>query len=124
MGFRIEELGGHRLLVLDDEGPALTRVQNAIDLIAEALPQGVHMIVAPVSRLDPSFFRLRSGLAGEIAQKIVNYRLMLAVIGDISEFVSESKALADFVRESNRGGSIFFLQDMDALAGKLAELAS
>jgi hypothetical protein len=115
MGFRIEELGGQRLLVLDNDGPVLARVQDAIDLIAEALPQGVHMIVAPVARFDPSFFQLRSGLAGEVVQKIVNYRLKLAVVGDISQFVSESKAFADFVRESNRGGSVYFFQDMDAL---------
>lgn len=120
MGFRVEELGGRRLLVLDGDGPALTRVQHAIDLIAEALPQRVQVIVVPVSRLDPSFFRLRSGLAGEIAQKIVNYRLKLAVIGDVSEFTGESQAFADFVREANRGHSIFFFPDLDALAGKLA----
>ena len=78
MDRRIVELNGHRLLVLGDEGPALTRVQDVLDLVGKALPQRVSVIVAPVARLDPEFFRLRSGLAGEFVQKIVNYRLRLA----------------------------------------------
>jgi hypothetical protein len=123
MKFRIEEASGQHLLVLDREGPALSRVQDVIDLIAEALPRRVSMIVLPVARVDPTFFQLRSGLAGEFAQKIVNYRLRLAVIGDISHFTAESKALADFVREANRGDNLFFLADLDALAEKLGTVS-
>jgi hypothetical protein len=122
MDYRIEEVNGHRLLVLDGEGTALTRVQDVLELVAEALPRRVSMIVVTVARLDPTFFELRSGLAGEFVQKIVNYRLRLAVIGDISQLTADSPALADFVRESNRGQSVFFLRDLNALAHKLPEL--
>jgi Domain of unknown function (DUF4180) len=120
MDYRIEEVNGHRLLVLDGEGTALTRVQDVLELVAEALPRRVSMIVVTVARLDPTFFELRSGLAGEFVQKIVNYRLRLAVIGDISEFTANCAALTDFVRESNRGRSIFFVHDLAALVEKLA----
>jgi len=120
MDYRIEEVNGHRLLVLDGEGPAVTRVQDVLELVAEALPRRASMIVVTVARLDPAFFELRSGFAGEFVQKIVNYRLRLAVIGDISEFIANSAALTDFIRESNRGRSIFFVRDLDALVEKLA----
>ena len=124
MSNSIAEIGGYRLLVVGNEGPALTRVQDMLDLIGEALPQRVAAIVVPVVRLDSVFFHLRSGVAGELVQKIVNYRLKLAVLGDISAFTAGSTALSDFVRESNRGRSIFFLPDMNALAAKLAELSA
>src|SRR5262249_53477860 len=117
------ELNGHRLLMLEDAGPALTRVQDMLDLIGEALSQRVSAIVVPVARLDGEFFRLRSGVAGDLTQKIVNYRLKLAILGDISALTAGSTALSDFVRESNRGHSIFFLPDMNALAVKLARRA-
>ena len=123
MEFRIEELERQRLLFLDGEGPALARVQDILDLVAEALPRRVSMIVVTVERLDPSFFQLRSGLAGEFVQKIVNYRLRLAVIGNISAFTANSAAFTDFVRESNRGRSIFFVHDLDELVEKLAALS-
>ena len=120
LDYRIEELAGQRLLLLEGEERRLARVQDMLDLIAEALPRRVNTVVVPVTRLDPSFFQLRSGLAGELAQKIVNYRLKLAVVGDVAAFIADSKAFADFVRESNRGASILFVQDMDELAKKLS----
>jgi len=119
----IVEINRHRLLIVEDAGPALTRVQDMLDLIGEALSQRVSAIVVPVARLEGEFFRLRSGVAGELTQKIVNYRLKLAILGDISALTAASTALSDFVRESNRGRHIFFLPDMDALATKLVELS-
>ena len=124
MTSRIVERNGHRLLVVEDEGPALTRAQDILDLIGEALSQRVSAIVVPVARLDPDFFRLRTGLAGEFAQKIVNYRLRLAVLGDISALTAASNAPGDFVRESNRGRSVFFVQDLEALAARLSTLSA
>ena len=70
----------------------------------------------PVARLDPAFFDLRSGVAGDIVQKFVNYGLRLAVVGDISESLERSGALRDFVRESNRGRQVWFVADEAELA--------
>lgn len=119
---RIVAGNGHLLLVVSDEAPALSRAQDIVDLVAEALSQRAGGIVVPVMKLDPAFFQLRTGLAGTFAQKIANYRLKLAIVGDISAFTATSKAFADFVRESNRGASLFFLPDMDTLAAKLSVL--
>jgi Domain of unknown function (DUF4180) len=45
-------------------------------------------------------------LAGEFAQKFVNYRLRLAIVGDISQHLAGSEALCDFVAETNRGNQL------------------
>jgi hypothetical protein len=111
--------GSHRMLIAPPVGP-IVAVQDALDLIAEALSRGATLIVIPVERLDPAFFVLSSGLAGEVTQKIVNYRLKLAVIGDISIQTAKSSSLRAFVRESSRGGSIFFAQDLESLAAVLS----
>ena len=68
-----------------------------------------------VERLDPAFFDLRSGVAGEFAQKFVNYGRRVAIVGDISEWVERSTALRDFVRECNRGQQLRFVADVDEL---------
>ena len=60
-------------------------------------------VAIPVARLDPAFFQLATRLAGEVAQKFVNYRIRLAIVGDISPQCAQSKALRDFVHESNQG---------------------
>lgn len=46
----------------------------------------------------------------------MNYGLRLALIGDLSEQLAASKALRDFVYESNRGGHLRFARHVDELA--------
>lgn len=100
--------GNELVLACGADGPAIDSPQRALDLIGEAMFAGATMIALPVRRLGAAFFQLRTGLAGEIAQKAVNYRLKLAVIGDISEHLAASSALRDWVREANRGREIWF----------------
>uniref|UniRef100_UPI001952C10E DUF4180 domain-containing protein n=1 Tax=Klebsiella aerogenes TaxID=548 RepID=UPI001952C10E len=86
---------GERILLVDAIGPVIENDREAGDLIGDALGEGASMLAIPAARLGTRFFQLRSGLAGELAQKAVNYRLKLAVIGDISEYLAESNALRD-----------------------------
>jgi hypothetical protein len=59
------------------------------------------LIVIPAARFTDEFFRLRTGVAGEILQKFATYQVRVAILGDISRQVRESSALRDFVYESN-----------------------
>jgi hypothetical protein len=43
------------------------------------------------------------------------------ILGDVAAQVAASKSLADFVRESNRGTTVWFVADMAALEAKLAQ---
>ena len=47
------------------------------------------------------FFILSTGVAGDILQKLMNYRFKAAIYGDYSHYTS--KPLRDFIRESNHG---------------------
>ena len=81
-------------------------------------------VVIPADRLALDFFQLRTGLAGEILQKFVNYGLRLAIIGDLSAFTANSAALRDLINESNRGNSVWFLPDLGEAEKRLALKAS
>jgi hypothetical protein len=50
-------------------------------------------LLIPESNFGPAFFDLRSGLAGELFQKFVNYRLSLAIV------VAEPSEYGDRFRE-------------------------
>ena len=50
---------------------------------------------------------------------MVNYRLKCAIVGDIREALARSGPLRDFVRETNKGNSIWFVPDFEALREKL-----
>ena len=89
-------------------------------VILEAMAHEARWIVVPANRLHTDFFQLRTGLAGEMLQKFVNYRRRVAIIGDFSEFVSNSASLRAFMDESNRGNAIWFLADIAQLERRLA----
>lgn len=95
--------------IVPAEGPQIASEADALDLIGEAGFSGADTLVIPVSRLSPDFFRLSTGLAGAILQKCTNYRLRVAIVGDISEYTAKSGPLRDFVYESNRHGAVRFL---------------
>lgn len=57
------------------------------------------------------FFSLKTGIAGEILQKFINYHIRIAIVGDYSQY--NSKALHDFIYECNKGKDIFFVTDVE-----------
>jgi hypothetical protein len=117
---RTEEHGGLRVQYIDAEGPVIATNEDTSDLIGNAWVDDAVVIAVPVTRLDQSFFDLSSGMLGDVTQKVVNYRLKLAIIGDISVVVAASQPLADYVWETNRGDHIWFFDDEAGLAEKLA----
>jgi Domain of unknown function (DUF4180) len=114
----VVERGGVPVLVCDADGPPIAGTQDALDVIGSAFSQAEVVAVA-AARFDPRFFDLRSGLAGEVMQKFVNYRLRLVIVGDIAAQVAASSALADLVLESNRGQQVWFVADLDELDARL-----
>jgi hypothetical protein len=101
-----------------EESFRISGTQDAIDLLGEAGSEGCSRIIIYERNLHPDFFKLTTGLAGDILQKFSNYRCKLAIIGDFSKF--KSKSLQDFIRESNKGNTVFFVDDIDIALFKLA----
>ncbi|GAA2741576.1 DUF4180 domain-containing protein [Kitasatospora cinereorecta] len=107
------------VLVCAAEGAPIASEGDATDLIGAAFGHGAHWVAVPAERFGADFFRLRTRLAGAIVQKFATYRVGLAVVGDISRHTAEGTALADFVRESNRGSQLWFVPDVEALRERL-----
>ncbi|MDR2563295.1 MAG: DUF4180 domain-containing protein [Prevotellaceae bacterium] len=57
------------------------------------------------------FFNLSTGIAGEILQKFSTYRMRMAIIGDFENI--KSKALNDFIYESNKTRRILFVKTLE-----------
>lgn len=116
----IQTLSGVRVLVCAEAGDHLGGERGAVDLIGQALGEGAAWVAVPASRLGDDFFRLSTRVAGEMIQKFVNYRIRLAVVGDISARVADSQALRDFVYESNKAAHVWFVNSLEALEARLA----
>jgi hypothetical protein len=115
---------GARIYVVPASGPPLRGERDALALLGDALGDPPDWIALPVARCGEAFFDLRTRILGEVAQKLVNYGLRLAIVGDVAPHVARSEALAAFVREANRGRQIWFVADLAELERRLAPTAS
>lgn len=93
--------------------------QDAVELIAAARYEtGCQALILPKETLSEDFFRLSTGLAGEVLQKFVNYGMRVALVGDFSQYTS--KPLRDFIRESNRGNAVLFVRTEEEARERLS----
>ena len=101
-------INGQSIAELSAEGVMLSTAQQFLQMIMDSSAEG---IIVHQESIDEKFFDLRSGLAGEMLQKVVNYRLRLAIVGDFS--VYESNSLKAFILESNRSNAIVFVKTIE-----------
>jgi hypothetical protein len=99
---------GSRVAEVEAGSVRINSAGDMLDLIANAnYFNGSHALIVHASDLHPDFFDLKTKIAGEILQKFSNYRMKLAIVGDFSGYTS--KALRDFIRESNERGTVCFV---------------
>lgn len=121
----LRHLGGVPVLVLSADGELVGRHgDDALTLVGEAFGNGARWVAIPCERIDASFFDLSTRIAGEIVQKLTNYGLGLAVVGEIAEKTAASESLRALVHESNRGRHLWFVADLDELEGRLVRIDS
>ena len=107
------------VLVCAPDGTQLKSEQDALDLIGEAMAQGSELILVPVERLHEDFFQLKTRLAGTIIQKFVTYRRHIVILGDVSQYMAQSRSFRDFVYEANKGNEVWFITSLQELDERL-----
>lgn len=118
----IQDLAGLRVFFASTEGPNLSEDTYLSDLIGEAFSARAEMIAIPLTRLGLDFLNLKSGVAGRILQKLVNYHFRIAILGDVSAPAENSNSLREFIQESNRGRTVWFCEDLAALMARTHKL--
>jgi hypothetical protein len=121
MADRSYELHGTMVLELSVEGPKLATDRDAAGLVGKALGNDASFLVVPTERLTGDFFRLKTRLAGEILHRLLLYKLRVAILGDVSQYVEKSTPFRDFVIESNRGNQLWFISSVEELGDKLLQ---
>ena len=109
------------VLTLLDDGPLLDGERAALDVLGDAFGAGADTVVVPVGRLAPDFFVLRSGIAGAITQKFVQYGVRLVVLG---EPTTTAGPVTDWIREANRGRDLWFVADAAELEARFAPVST
>lgn len=81
--------------------------EDALQLLGDLYYQGFDKMILHEQNITPVFFELKSGMAGEILQKFSNYRMRMAIVGDLSRYPGQS--IRDFIFESNKSRQIQFV---------------
>ena len=98
-------------------GPPIQSPKEALELLINCAYRGAEKIIIHADQLTPDFFDLKTGIAGEILQKVSTYQLRLAIVGDFSHY--SSKSLQDFIFESNKVGRVNFVASVEEAKEKL-----
>ncbi len=114
-----EMIGDNKDIALSNSNEIIIQdTQSALDLIISLQYEtGCDKIIIHKSCVAEDFFVLSTGIAGDILQKFINYRIKVAIVGDYSKYTS--KPLKDFIYESNKGNSIYFVQNIEEALFKL-----
>ncbi len=91
---------------------------DGLQLMVDLYYQGYGEMILHERNITPSFFDLKTGIAGEILQKFATYRVRLAIVGDFAQY--DSKSLRDFIFESNKGRQISFVPTVEEAIGRLS----
>ena len=106
------------IVYIESKDILISDSQSALDLMMTVeYETDCSRIVLDKNAICEEFFRLSSGIAGEVLQKFINYHIKLAIVGDFSKYTS--KPLHDFIYECNKGNDIFFVGNLDQAIGKL-----
>lgn len=100
------------IIVVNSETPLITDRQSTIDFITSFVYENnINKIAINKAAISRDFFKLSTGLAGEVAQQFTNWRCRIAIIGDFSEYTS--KPLLDYMYECNKGQTLYFVNNED-----------
>ena len=100
---------------IEDKSIVISDEQSFLDLFMTiAYETGENKFIISKDNLTEDFFHLSNKIAGNILQKLINYKMKLAIIGDFSNH--ESNALNAFIYECNQWNDIFFVEsEVEAL---------
>lgn len=118
MNITIEIVDGVTVAVVE-QSPLIDGEPAALDLLSAVWEKAdCHRVAISKACLPEEFFDLSTRVAGLALQKFVNYGVKLAIWGDFSMY--QSKSLRDFIYESNKGDSVFFVDDKAQAVDRLS----
>jgi len=100
---------GRKILIASDSGFSIRSFNDISDVIAACF--GTDGIIFTEGDLAQEFFDLRSGLAGELFQKFINYKLRMAIVLPAPEAYGER--ISELAYEHKSHNMIRFVRSKD-----------
>ena len=101
MNYNLNEKNNNSYIYCTADSMAPMSQNELIDLIPVCWELGTNRIMLDSEAISEEFFRLRTGFAGEVLQKYINYGMIVAVL--LSERQKIQGKFEDLMLEMNRG---------------------
>ena len=111
----LHQTASRKIVEFLSDGILLKSGTDMLELLIMARAKDVSNVALNEANVCPEFFDLKTGIAGEVLQKLANYRGRLAIVGDISRYLERSESLRALVRECNRKRDVCFVPTLEAL---------
>jgi hypothetical protein len=117
---KIIETSNGIIVVVNSGTPIIRDGRSAMDFVATTVyTHDCCGIVLNKEAFSEEFYMLSSGVAGEVVQKFVNFRIRLAIVGDFSGYTS--KPLHDYIYECNNGKHLYFAANEDEAVSRFGD---
>lgn len=113
MSSRVVEREGSKYIELKGMNPPISCAQDVLDqLIGVCWEHEVNRALISAECFEEGFYRLRTGIAGDVLQKLLNYHIKTALIITDTKLIQGK--FEDFILEANKGGDfrVFDNQEM------------
>lgn len=105
INYKVIEKDNKKYIECDSETTPICSEQDALDLCVACIENNTNLMMLHAEMLTDDFFNLKTGLAGQVLQKFINFHVKVAVIltnerkisGRFKELLAESNKRNDFV---------------------------
>lgn len=117
MNYQVIDEGNTRYIEVFSCEALVSTEQDALDLVALCGENDTNLLMLHYEVLSEDFFKLKTGVAGAVMQKFINYSVRVAIIiPDQEQLSANFKA---WVSEVNKGSQYRFFADSADAAGWL-----
>ncbi len=88
-------------------------INDSQEMLDFMMNNSAKVYIIQIEHLPNDILQLSNGKLGDILQKISNYQKKLGILGDFENI--KSKAMRDFIYESNKTGQIVFKNSLNEL---------
>ena len=103
MNYKIIENGNQKYIELISAQSPLSTEQDAVDLVALSIEHNTNLLMIHNEALSEDFFKLRTGVAGGMLQKFVNYHIRTVAI--IPNQLASKGRFKEMVLEANKSNN-------------------
>lgn len=111
MNYKIVENGNKKYIEVISAEPPLSTEQDAVDIVALCKENDSDLLLLHSQALSEDFFKLRTGVAGQMIQKWINYRVKTAAVIP-KELVLQGK-FKEMAFESNKSNHFRVFETRD-----------